>query len=794
MVGGRAADGGGRTRQTHSGHTPETDHPLFTLQQAGTEMLEYSMPFLWLLYVLLICFTAVLYRKSTRRSSGASHQTNNVHDQRQLATLAHFAQLSYRRTISHWQNGEDAIYPILNESDQYDGRLKLENGILEVFIHQRFNNSTSSKYRILQTYMNHAVWLLQPLDSSVFLAKWIIVFRGTKVFPDMIADAKLTASVAGMNHSFFRKYLDNTYKTLKDTILTDFPIHHDDPIVLVGHSLGGTIAEAMMRRLRCSEPDVPNAGVFSSAKAVVFDSPGLPDWFRRKYMLPQQNPSLLTMVYGQSNIVNQLTKAPEEALAYRVGNRYAWNIFNFFNLKWTMEIHYIGNMIRHIEEGDIERDTWVAQNDFAGRALRGFCRIWVTAVNFISFSQGSLQRPTAVPRDYARANFNEQQSPVATGAPPVNGTVPLFQLTSVADIIATFREERQNGNTALDPHIVLPEDVTRFSRELNDDEDIVCPLIGLTSCGKTSLLKALCDMEPDDDRLAVAPRMDVTTHATTILWKETQENGKCKRLWLMDMRGVRGEENSITTQLHEMRCVVQCALYVTNSATAEPLSLFREIQNALESNVLIVFNDKNFETRDGERDRARLQLADEFNKISDDGAMEVMRIVLRRSPGMSEAERANEKGVGELRAHLLRWISVRREEIGERAARERSESRKRELLAGTIMYDLNNYVGAAATTGTYLSSGSAVAIGAIGATSTAIGTGAVTAAALTAIGPIVGVSLAVSWSTYFVSWSVQSMYESWAEKGADEEAVVPSRQGTATNRATPIRRPLPSRK
>ncbi len=121
--------------------------------------------------------------------------------------------------------------------------------------------------------------------------------------------------------------------------------------------------------------------------------------------------------------------------------------------------------------------------------------------------------------------------------------------------------------------------------------DIVCPFVGVTSAGKTSLLKAIFNLAPNNDLLCVRATMDTTTDNTVMLWQVSGSGNQMRRLWLMDMPGVHGAEDGdarrtsngyLRSQLYQLRHVVQAACFVTKSnPDDEAKRMFREVCEAL---------------------------------------------------------------------------------------------------------------------------------------------------------------------------------------------------------------------
>lgn len=163
-----------------------------------------------------------------------------------------------------------------------------------------------SDYSIENTYENDSIWLYAPMNQNpVVKFNWVIAFRGTQVLEDIFKDFHLMLAVAGSKNDIFNGMLDETYKLLKKTIFSSVDINPTSKILILGHSLGASIAESMFLNLE-------NDG-FSFVKVVLFDSPGLSKIIRNRFNLMQWSRTdgtyELTMVYANDNIVNNLSPA-----------------------------------------------------------------------------------------------------------------------------------------------------------------------------------------------------------------------------------------------------------------------------------------------------------------------------------------------------------------------------------------------------------------------------------------------------------------------------------------------------
>lgn len=121
--------------------------------------------------------------------------------------------------------------------------------------------------------------------------------------------------------------------------------------------------------------------------SVGFDSPGLPDFIRQSFEVSTATNDDQTLVYGHENIVNNLCRAPEGAISFRVGKGPPFRLDTIPRFlvgipKLLMEIknvfsdslssHDIEKIASLLEEGHFQRDTSTAERDYSGMALRVF--------------------------------------------------------------------------------------------------------------------------------------------------------------------------------------------------------------------------------------------------------------------------------------------------------------------------------------------------------------------------------------------------------------------------------------
>lgn len=202
-------------------------------------------------------------------------------------------------------------------------------------------------------------------------------------------------------------------------------IRKDDSILLLGHSLGATIAEAIQLKLKEKE--------YTCVSAYGFDSPGIPQYFRSRFPplrnianeIHPQAATELIIVYALDNIVKNLTLAPPGAICYRVGKDEPWSIENvknfllqknlllgFFRLFISsLRSHSLDSIIPLLEKGHFQEDTETAGHDSSAVALRFVFRAGAVIGNAMAVVQRI----------------------------PATRTVPDVRSTSVPNLVADYR-------------------------------------------------------------------------------------------------------------------------------------------------------------------------------------------------------------------------------------------------------------------------------------------------------------------------------------------------------------------
>ncbi len=324
---------------------------------------------------------------SNRRSASAKPpRFASVDDKKILIALGHLANLTYFQSrILDTPSGSSAIEPVIPNGEDM-GKVHIDrDGTIRISVAGQYEDLHSS-YRIVQVYNNNSIWLFRPVSKAIVSAEWIIAFRGTLTVPDLFTDFKLAAAVAGACDTPLLEYLDTLFQNLLSKIFRNWRISKSDSIVLVGHSLGATLADAMLSYL--------HKDGYTSVSAFCFDSPGLPDVFRESFdYFPNPLSSKLTLVYGHENFFNQLASSPLGAKAFRVGKDDPMVLSKMGSLfsaivrgylsgtprklfcsmvGYTLEAHNLQNIIKLLEEGWVQEDLSASQKRLFGAAAPGY--------------------------------------------------------------------------------------------------------------------------------------------------------------------------------------------------------------------------------------------------------------------------------------------------------------------------------------------------------------------------------------------------------------------------------------
>lgn len=649
-----------------------------------------------------------------------------------FTTVARISELSYCRTkitkMTSVAGTQDVIEPIGLPScidfDSTDGSV-----IIKV---QEYSSSFKSSYYILDSYANNSIWVLAPKSAAFIDAKCIIVFRGTHVLQDIVTDFKLAAAVAGDFDHDLLEICDSLFQILTESIFLRHGITAEDNVILVGHSLGASLAEMMLLRLR--------AEFFKSVTAYCFDTPGLPDTFRSKFDPLQNlvNPEL-TLIYAFDNIFNNLTSAPSNAVCYRVGNdpeiikevwRYIWTVPSLLSGVHTLFVeslrsHSIDNIATHLSEGRFHHDAITSGRCISGSILRFAFRL------MRPFAKQNHQSRTLHPdHDIPPRHISQQEAPYFRPFPGVARARGVF-LENRTKVITQY-EYSDFGHFIPEQYYYAPPkdpvpysipSIIKFSQQLNPYNDVVIPFVGMTSVGKTSLIKALFDVRGDSE-LQVSATMDTTEVNRVLLWDilnegvleklpvcssdsnptetsplldgaqpsnmSSQRSGEL-RIWLMDVRGVHDSEmsfrkdelsESVRSQLRSLNTVVQAAVFVSDTPTSNSRRLFQEVCDVVDSRVIVVRNYKEEIRTKGEKDKVLKEAEDTYldvlhttqrKKCVEETGLSVILTKVCRFEGAVEKDFKMEENIGVLKNKLKEALGAWRDEITEKVEEARAK-------------------------------------------------------------------------------------------------------------------------
>lgn len=121
----------------------------------------------------------------------------------------------------------------------------------------------------------------------------------------------------------------------------------------------------------------------------------------------------------------------------------------------------------------------------------------------------------------ARLNQSNAVLRIRNPSPPTT-TLQHPEFPGAGEAGLKFDEEssaasRHNRRPRVRPYSVT--DLCKFTRDMSPRYDIIIPFIGLTSVGKSSLLKAILKLPPKDTTLPVGARMNVTVTTVVMLWE-----------------------------------------------------------------------------------------------------------------------------------------------------------------------------------------------------------------------------------------------------------------------------------
>lgn len=671
-----------------------------------------------------------------------------------------------RITSPRNESGVEIVVPNLDPTSDAVPSLEVNDaGNVIVSVPARTAN-VRAEYEVKGTYANNAIWLLRcvnarsPQHASANSNCWVVLVRGTKTIDDAIVDLSLVAAVACNDNAKFDAFLDRRAKQLTLDAFLDHGVRKEHSITIIGHSLGASVVEAMFARL--------HAAGYKNVNACAFDSPGTPHDLRAKF--PNTPWEKLSIVYARDNPVNNLCPAPPRAETYLMYTRDPLELNAvgswLLALKTTLGLqgvttlvspkslfehclgpHSIKCLAKGVERGWISRDENVSARQLSGKLVRAICRLYLSArftssATGVAHSDGSKSVPRKRNPKLSTATLEHPEFPGADQA------------------LWEYNKERKMASSHNRSPIVQPYSVTdlrNFTRGISPKHDIVIPLIGLTSVGKSSLLKAILELPPEDKTLLVGAKMNVTVTPAVILWKHVEsEDGETCRVWLMDLPGVHGssvtkedEQSSqfldvdIPTQLALLSESVQAACFVCGDNVLEQEKrLLVQAHSAVKGRIVVVHNVKGL-VDDEEVTELTNEAREECRKALEDGnegegaELKIVSVKVARTPKATKAHLASEYGIGSLTEELLRSYRIWKDNI-EKGTREKRRAAREARInerADEIEAEMPFFWDGAAAGGTGVGVTAGTGVVGLGTIGVAEGIGA--GLALTATGPIV---------------------------------------------------------
>jgi len=566
--------------------------------------------------------------------------------------------------------------------------------------------NTSISYNIIATHMEDAIWLLERTATSKNsnLPRWFVLIRGTHVARDIVSDIELVRTVASDSYlQNFERVVARYQASLMD-LFRRHNVREHDSIELVGHSLGACICEALLILLRTPPPtttpgqqDETNRR-FCHLRAFALDTPGTPTSFRQKHNDTLNENGLLqflTIVNSDCNIINTLVRPfAEEFWVCADGSNNMMSLFKPLR-KMSLYVALAGfkdfnetshrplTIQRHIESGNFRRQSsdewplysgWIVTN--FSKAIQGIRHRWnsnngaVFAPDLVIDVHRESRRNLERENDQALVEDNREDLPHDLSNVEISRAYKVTEMTNLRDM--------------MDPA-----------------QCMVIALVGETSVGKSSLLKALAGFDPDNEIIIVAPTVNTTVNPTLVRYPDRPGGFD---LFLLDMPGVNGGAEGLrprylmedlTPQLELLREVVGvCCLVTSDTATAPNRSMYKKCHDIFGHLAMVV---RNVFAIDSEENilRAHAETRRTFEEDvqwSSDEPLEVVDVRLRRARGgmLNEEEgvtsvKATIKGFAEKNhAENIIYVNSQRE----RAAREIKDQAERQANTSNHMIAL----------------------------------------------------------------------------------------------------------
>lgn len=459
------------------------------------------------------------------------------------------------------------------------------------------------QFQFVDCWAGREKWLwrfsLEPLRGLV------LVIRGSHIVSDWIEDIHLARAVAGVTaaETRFEDLIQGHYQqilSILETLPNLFEGFPERPFLfLTGHSLGATICEGVLALLSQNHW-VRDRYVIRS---VTFDTPGSPQSFRERHPIPSEQ---LVTLNSTVNPINMLTR-PTAATFYSAGigsqvtplmlwklvlKKSTQSLLNFFGklLLDNLMTHPMSSIRKEIESGNFVRES-PSQWPLASRWL---------VIQITRFLQ----------------NFDHQPEPQHIPPIPINPNhqtqrqIAHIQEAVQCPLLPLNLEDIQIGA----PYAIPPTenfaypDWPRFCNLLSS-QDIVIPLVGMTTVGKTTTLKLLLGLPYDDRQLVTGGG---TNNSLSIYVGQYRPG-----IFIADLPGVGAAlqlennhtfvRNTIRELLYEARNIVACIVYIVNDPISNVIAQ-QFAQEVRERNIptLYCHNDRTQNTQ--ERDERLSQI------------------------------------------------------------------------------------------------------------------------------------------------------------------------------------------
>jgi hypothetical protein len=319
-----------------------------------------------------------------------------------------------------------------------------------------------------------------------------LVFRGTHTLDDLAVDAKMVLAADETQAALFNvvitKLLADVIQKLREP--TVYPELQGKHLILCGHSLGATYAEAIFMMLEKAWPEPTKPWV--SIEAVTFDSPGQPDSFRAVHsiVLPVAD---ITTLNAVPNLINTLqVPCAMKLFSCSPGSQihltglFAWlrsiisPAFLLSYLVRNTNTHALDEISRHVNAGTILSElphNWPVYSRSIVKFVRNAISTWTSAVS-------GLFTTKTIPISLPAVNDPPVLAAVAPAPPrPSPPPVGLLELPSSLDGIL-------DGNAYYISDASVWE---RFTTMLHLSDKVIV-LLGATGQGKTSVFKVLANL------------------------------------------------------------------------------------------------------------------------------------------------------------------------------------------------------------------------------------------------------------------------------------------------------------